>query len=69
NLYRDPREEYPQIGTSLWSAASFQDMVKRHQMTIGKYPHLKLGKDKPYGGIENLRPESQEIVESSMSWH
>ncbi len=69
NLYRDPREEYPQIGTSLWSAASFQDMVKRHQISIAKYPHLKLGKGKPYGGIENLRPETQEIVETFVSWH
>ena len=69
NLYRDPREEHPQIGNALWSGASFQDMVKRHQMTIARYPHLKLGKDRPYEGIRNLRPESQEIVENFMSWH
>jgi len=69
NLYRDPREEYPQIGTALWSGASFQDMVKRHMMTIAKHPHMKLGEDKPYGGIENLRPESREIVETFASWH
>jgi len=68
NLYRDPREEHPEIGISLWSGASFQDMGKRHMMTIAKYPHFKLGKDKPYGGIENLRPETEEIVETFMSW-
>jgi arylsulfatase len=68
NLYRDPREEHPQVGIALWSGASFQDMAKRHMMTIAKYPHLKLGKDRPYGGIENLRPESKEIVETFMSW-
>jgi arylsulfatase len=68
NLYRDPREEHPYIGLVLWSGASFQDMVKRHQITIARYPHAKLGKGRPYEGIENLRPESREIVETYMSW-
>jgi arylsulfatase len=69
NVLRDPREQHPMIGHSLWSAASFQDMVKRHQMSIMKHPHNKLGKDKPYEGIENLRPESEATVEAFMSWH
>ncbi|MDX2493954.1 MAG: sulfatase-like hydrolase/transferase, partial [Desulfuromusa sp.] len=69
NLYRDPREEHPQVGIALWSGASFQDMAKRHMMTIAQYPHYKLGKGRPYGGIENLRPESKEIVETFISWH
>jgi arylsulfatase len=69
NILRDPREEHPMIGHSLWSAASFQDMVKRHQMSIMKHPHNKLGKDKPYEGIENLRPESKATVDAFMSWH
>lgn len=69
NVYRDPREEHAHIGAALWSGASFQDMIKRHQMTIGKYPHAKLGKGKPYEGIDNLRPESVETVETFMSWH
>ncbi len=68
NLYRDPREEHPQIGTALWSGASFQDMVYRHMMMIHRYPHNKLGKDRPYSGIENLRPESIETVNTFMSW-
>lgn len=69
NVYRDPREEHPLIGHSLWSGASFQDMAKRHFMRIGKYPHNKLGKGKPYEGIENLRPESEETVRTFLSWH
>lgn len=68
NLFRDPREEHPSIGIALWSGASFQDMVKRHQMTIKKYPHAKLGKDQPYGGITNLRPESIQAVKTFISW-
>ena len=68
NLLRDPREMAPQIGTSLWSGASFQDMIKRHERRIAQYPHLPLGKGVPYEGIENLRPESLETREVFMSW-
>jgi arylsulfatase len=68
NLYRDPREEEFSHALPLWSGASFQDMVMRHMMMIKKYPHNKLGKGKPYEGIENLRPESKETVATFMSW-
>ena len=68
NLYRDPREEQAFVGLPLWSGASFQDMVMRHMMMIARYPHAKLGKGRPYEGIENLRPESKEAVETFVSW-
>ena len=68
NLLHDPREERSLVGTSLWSDASFQDMVKRHEKVIAEYPHLPLGKDAPYGGIENLRPESELARDVFMSW-
>jgi len=68
NLYRTPREDKAFIGLPLWSGASFQDMVKRHMMMIARYPHNKQGKGKPYEGIENLRPESKEAIETFMSW-
>ncbi len=68
NLFRDPREEEAFVGLPLWSGASFQDMIKRHMIMIAKYPHAKLGKGTPYEGIENLRPESKETVETFMSW-
>ncbi len=69
NVYRDPREMHPLIGLALWSGASYQDMIKRHMMTIRKYPHAKQGTGAPYGGISNLRPETKEIVEIFNSWH
>ena len=68
NLYRDPREEIPLVGYSLWAGASFQDMVKRHRKMIAAYPHSEIGRDIPYGGIENLRPESEEARDVFMSW-
>ena len=68
NLLRDPREQFPLVGYSLWAGASFQDMVKRHMMMIAQYPHLPLGKGVPYEGIENLRPESEKAREVFSSW-
>ncbi|WP_170552656.1 MULTISPECIES: sulfatase-like hydrolase/transferase [Ruegeria] len=68
NIYRDPREEHPLVGYSLWAGASFQDMVKRHQKMIAKYPHSEIGTGLPYEGIENLRPESELARETFMSW-
>ncbi|WP_299351658.1 sulfatase-like hydrolase/transferase [uncultured Shimia sp.] len=69
NILRDPREMSPDIGGSLWSGASFQDMAKRHALTIAKYPHLPLGTGVPYEGIENLRPESELARKNFASWH
>jgi len=69
DLMRDPREENALITAALWSGASFQDMVKRHQIAMKKHPNLPIGTDKPYGGIENLRPETIETVENFASWH
>jgi arylsulfatase len=68
DLYRDTREEYPHVGNALWTGASFQDMAMRHMIGIKKYPHAALPQGIPYGGIENLRPESKEAVETFMSW-
>lgn len=69
DLHRDTREENPLIGVALWSGASFQDMLKRHMLTKERYPDLPIGKDRPYGGIDNLRPESIATVENFLSWH
>ena len=69
NVLRDPREEDSFIGNSLWSSASFQNMVKRHKQMIAKYPHSEIGTDRPYEGIENLRPETKEAIEFFLSWH
>ncbi|WP_170763667.1 sulfatase-like hydrolase/transferase [Ruegeria lacuscaerulensis] len=68
NIYRDPREEHPLVGYSLWAGASFQDMVKRHQKMIAKYPHSEIGRGQPYEGIENLRPETELTRDVFMSW-
>ena len=37
-------------------------MVKRHMGMKQKYPDRKTTYGVPYGGIENLRPETKEMV-------
>ena len=69
NVLRDPREMHPLIGHALWSGAAYQDMIKRHMMSIKKYPHNRQGTGAPYSGIEGLRPETLEVVEIFNSWH
>jgi hypothetical protein len=44
-------------------------MLKRHQMAIAKYPHMGLDKGAPYGGIENLRAETIEVIELFQPGH
>jgi len=40
----------------------FVAMLKRHLGMKQKYPDRKQGHDIPYGGIENLRPETKSLV-------
>ncbi|WP_254443359.1 sulfatase-like hydrolase/transferase [Ruegeria arenilitoris] len=68
NLYRDPREELYTPGNAIWTGASFQDMLERHRRQIGAYPHTDAGQDVPYEGIENLRPETVELVDHFNGW-
>jgi arylsulfatase len=65
DLYRDPREERPQdsIKYGPWTGGQFGGMVKRHMKTRQKYPDRELARDIPYEGIQNLRPETVELLE------
>jgi arylsulfatase len=42
-------------------------MIKRHQAFKQKYPDRQPGMDVPYGGIENLRPETKALVETFLA--
>ena len=65
DLYRDPREERPldSIKYGPWAGGQFGGMVKRHMKTREKYPDRELARDMPYEGIQNLRPETVELLE------
>ena len=64
DLYRDPRESRPidSIKVSPWAGGQFAGMVERHMALQGKYPHRPPTHGMPYEGIQNLRPETIELV-------
>jgi arylsulfatase len=68
DLFRDPREEKP-VSTPVgaWAAAPFVDMIKRHMMMKQRYPDQPPARERPYTGIENLRPETVRVVEDFMA--
>ena len=70
DLYRDPREERPidSIKYGPWAGGQFANMVKRHMMMKMKYPDRGPTHAPPYEGIENLRPETKEMLEIFLSW-
>jgi arylsulfatase A-like enzyme len=65
DLYRDPREERPtdSIKYGPWAGGQFANMVKRHMAMKQKYPDRKPTYGVPYEGIEELRPETVEMIE------
>jgi arylsulfatase len=64
DLYKNPREDRPvdAIFYGVGFGIPFVNMVKRHLGMKQKYPDRKQGHDIPYGGIENLRPETKALV-------
>ncbi len=64
DLYKNPREDRPQdaIAYGVGFGVPFVNMAKRHLGTKQKYPDRKPGQDVPYGGIENLRPETKALI-------
>ena len=64
DLTRDPREERPfdSIKYGPWAGGQFANMIKRHMAMKGQFPDRKPTMAMPYGGIENLRPETRELL-------
>jgi len=65
DLYRDPRESRPKesIKYGPWGGGQFGNMITRHMAMKKKYPDRKLPRGLPYTGIENLRPETLQLLE------
>ena len=68
DLYKDSREERTDssktIALGVGFGGPFVGMIKRHLGWKQKYPDRDQGHDIPYGGIENLRPETQALLDS-----
>lgn len=66
DLYRDPREQRSSesIKYAPWAGGQFVNMMKRHMANRQKYPDRELSTGLPYGGIENLRPETLALLKA-----
>ena len=66
DLTRDPREERKadSLNYGVWAGGQFANMIGRHLAMKKQYPDRQLKHGIPYTGIENLRPESIELVET-----
>jgi arylsulfatase A-like enzyme len=64
DLTRDPREERPidSIKYGPWAGGQFANMIKRHMVMKQKFPDRPPTMAIPYEGIENLRPETRELL-------
>ena len=65
DLYKNPREDRPDdaISYGVGFGIPFVNMMKRHLGMKMQYPDREQAHGLPYGGIENLRPETKELVE------
>ena len=70
DLYKNPREDRPQdaILYGVGVGGNFVAMLKRHLAMKQQYPDREPGRGLPYGGIENLRPETKALVKSMAAW-
>jgi arylsulfatase len=70
DLYKNPREDRPQdaILYGVGFGSKFVQMAKRHMGMKKKHPDREPGRDIPYGGIDNLRPETKALVQSMAAW-
>jgi len=64
DLTRDPREERPMDGIKYgpWAGGQFANMIMRHLAYKKLHPDRPIPHAMPYGGIENLRPETKEMI-------
>jgi arylsulfatase len=62
DLYRDPREMHYLKTEAMWSVAYFTEMRARHMAFKKKFPDRPETRAIPYQGIDNLRPETQALL-------
>jgi arylsulfatase len=69
DLTRDPREERPNdsIKYGTWAGGPFASMIKRHKAMRKTHPDREPVHGVPYAGIENLRPETQALVDAFLA--
>lgn len=70
DLYKNSREDRPQdaIQYGVGFGGNFVAMMKRRMAMKHQYPVRESGRGLPYGGIENLRPETKALIKSMAAW-
>lgn len=63
NLYWDPREENPLKREGVWAGTPFVRMLTQHQRLKDKYPDWQPARGMPYEDVENIRPETEAMVD------
>lgn len=64
DLYTDPREMRPMMAQFLWAWGPFDMMKVRHANLKQKYPDRPVTHGIPFGGIDNLRPDTKKYIEN-----
>jgi len=64
DLYKDTREEHPDMTPYLWAWAAFDHMKTRHEKMFEKYPNREPTRDTPYEGISNLPEAAARLAKS-----
>ena len=64
NLYWDPREENPLKTGGVWAGTPFVRMLEQHLRMKDKYPDWKQAHGMPYEDVENIRPETKEMLKT-----
>ncbi len=63
NLYWDPREENPLKTGAVWAGTPFSRMRVQHEQMKQKFPDWEQAHGLPYEDVENLRPETAEMLD------
>ncbi len=64
NLYWDPREENPLRTGGVWAGTPFVRMRVQHLRMKDKFPDWKHARGMPYEDVENMRPETREMLDT-----
>ena len=64
NLQWDPREDNPLLYQAVWAGTPFSRMRVQHLRLKDRFPDWEPARGRPYEDVENIRPETEAMVET-----
>ncbi len=64
DLHWDPREDNPLRREGVWTGTPFVRMRVQHLRAKDKWPDWQPARGRPYEDVKNIRPETQEMVQT-----